>query len=338
MTKRLFILLLIILCTACMKPSTPEAPASSRKQLVTREHLFGVDARGVDKAWVSGFEGVVLHTKDRGKNWAVQKVPIKTDLYDICFVNDLKGWMVGKFGVILHTTDGGQSWHEQKSNNSNRLFDVHFINEQTGWIVGSMGTILHTVDGGKNWVKQGWDEDRYYNGVFFVDENHGGIAGEYSTLYATVNGGKTWIPQTCKEIEPEEPENDFPPPPPNLYGVYFTSADTGWVTGMDGIIIQTRDGGKTWKRLTPKTDFTLYQVMVKDKKGWAIGGKGSYLVSSDSGFSWEPVEDSMKTKFWLRDMVLTDKQSGWIVGALGTIIKTDNSGDDWNGISGIFLK
>ena len=107
---------------------------------------------------------------------------------------------------------------------------------------------------------------------------------------------------------------------------------------MDGIIIGTHDGGTTWKRLTPKTDFTLYQVMVMGDRGWAIGAKGSYMVSRDSGSTWKLVEDKIKTKFWLRDMAFTDEGHGWIVGALGTIAATDNGGDSWNGISGIFLK
>lgn len=338
MTRRLTILL-IILCAACAETSRQEdAVNSSRMKPVTGEHLFAVEAFGPDRAWVCGFEGVVLQTTDRGKTWQAQKIPVSTDLYEICFVSEKTGWMVGKLGVILHTEDGGKTWRKQESGNEHRLFDVHFIDDRTGWIVGSMGTILHTRDGGKHWINQGWGEDRYYNGVCFTDEQHGWIAGEYSTLYVTTDGGKTWTPQYCKEIEPEEPENDFPPPPPNLYGVYFTSPEKGWVTGMDGIIINTVDGGITWKRLTPKTDFTLYKVVVKGGRGWAVGGKGSYLVSADGGNSWVLEPDALKTKFWLRDMVMTDEDHGWIVGALGTIINTGNGGQRWKGVSGIFLR
>ena len=157
-------------------------------------------------------------------------------------------------------------------------------------------------------------------------------------MYKTTDGGAKWTPMVCQEIEPEEPEDDFPPPPPHLYGIYFQDENTGWLTGMDGIIIKTEDGGETWKRQTPKTDFTLYQIAVQGQKGWAVGEKGSFLVSSDGGTTWQKDMDALKTRFWLRDVVFSDAQNGWIIGAGGTIIQTRDGGKSWNGLSGLFIR
>jgi photosystem II stability/assembly factor-like uncharacterized protein len=333
------VLMLALAAGACGVRDAPQGQADARSHMpmVTREHLFAVDARE-GNAWIAGFEGIIMHTSDHGASWAPQASPIREDLYDICFVNSSTGWITGKKGTVLHTQDGGKNWIKQESNTDQRLFDACFIDHQTGWIVGTLGTILHTTDGGATWAKQGWSEDRYYNGVCFIDARRGWIVGEYSIIYHTENAGATWLPQQCEALQPEEVEGDFPPPPPNLYAVYFTSAETGWATGMDGIIIQTRDGGATWKRLTPKTDFTIYAVTVINERGWAAGGKGSYLLSSDGGTTWQFREDELGTKFWLRDMAFGDDQHGWIVGAAGLILATDNGGATWQRISGIYFK
>lgn len=334
----MFFLLLLFACTDHSSDSAIPHNALFRTPLVTREHLFAVDAYGKSLAWAVGFGGTILHTSNGGDNWVVQVSPVEEELYDVCFVDPQSGWIVGKHGTILNTHDGGKQWKEQQRITGERLFDVHFINAFTGWAVGTMGTILHTIDSGNTWIKQGWDEDRYYNGVFFVDEFRGWIVGEYATIYHTVDGGKAWMPQACEEIRPIKPEKDFPPPPPNLYGVFFTDEHNGCATGMDGIVIKTEDGGETWKRLTPKADFSLYQIALRGDRGWIVGAQGSYMVSPDGGTTWGFIEDKLGTNFWLRDVAFTDAHHGWIVGAAGTILKTEDGGDTWNKISGIFYR
>ncbi len=333
------LLMLTIVLYSCINNDTSSQPDAtlSRSSMVTTDHLFAVESLD-DCTWIAGFEGIIMHTTDRGKNWEIQIPPVSEDLYSICFINTTTGWITGKNGTILHTNNGGDNWTLQKSDTDQRLFDSYFVDEKTGWIVGTMGTILHTNNGGITWIKQGWDEDRYYNGVFFTDSQNGWIAGEYSIIYHTSNGGKTWLAQQCEELQPNDLEGDFPPPPPNLYGVYFISSDIGWISGMDGIIIKTKDGGTTWKRLTEKSDFTIYQVTVIKDKGWAIGAKGSYLSSIDGGNSWILKDDMLGTKFWLRDMSFTEDLHGWIVGAAGLIITTDNGGNTWKRISGIYFR
>jgi len=337
--KYLCLLLLILGCRGSVEEgSTVPKKAPFSRPFVTMENLFGVEAYGRDNAWVVGFEGTILHTTDGGLNWETQKGPENVDLYDASFVDAQRGWSVGKFGTILHTTDGGKNWIKQESGTKERLFDVCFIDTHRGWVVGTMGTILHTKDGGKSWVNQGIGEDRYYNSVFFIDAKRGWIVGEYNFIYHTEDGGEEWVRQECEELIPEEPEDDFPPPPPHLYGVYFSDTETGWATGMDGIIIKTEDGGKTWKRLKTDAEFTLFKVAVIGNKGWAIGERGQYLISDDRGNRWEKQMDVIRTRFWMRDMVFTDAQHGWIVGAFGTILHTEDGGSNWKMISGIFIQ
>ena len=308
------------------------------QQFVTTEHLFGIGTYENNNAWLVGYEGTIVYTGNAGKSWETQDCSCEANLYDACFVDSKTGWIVGKLGTILHTTDGGNKWIKQNSGTERRLFEVQFMDSNTGWVVGTMGTILHTRDGGENWVDQGFGEDRYYNGVFFIDERWGWIVGEYNTIYHTEDAGKIWVSQKAKVLIPEEPKEDFAPPPPHLYGVYFISRDIGWATGMDGIIIKTEDGGKTWKRLDTEAEFTIYKIYIEANKGLAIGDRGEYLVSNDGGNTWKKLEDIIRTRFWLRDMVFTDASHAWIVGAFGTILHTKDGAITWEKLSGSFIQ
>jgi photosystem II stability/assembly factor-like uncharacterized protein len=333
------LLLLILGCQVSDdRENTPSEQAAFSKQPVTFDHLFGVDAYGSTQAWVIGFEGTILHTSNGGESWERQKSPVDADLLDVWFVDDKTGWIIGSVGTILKTTDGGTIWIKQNSGSHERLLDICFTDKNTGWVTGTMGSILHTTDGGTTWVNLGFGEDRYYNGVFFIDSQKGWIVGEYSTLFHTEDGGRSWVRQECPDIMPVDMPGDFPPPPPHLYGVFFRDAATGWATGMDGIIIVTEDGGKNWRKLPANVEFTLFKIKVIGNKGWVVGDRGQYLISSDGGDVWDNRQDTIRTRFWLRDMEFTDENHGWIVGGLGTIFKTDDGGNTWNMISGIAIQ
>jgi len=321
----------------CAKEQSVQDNTGHRRPVATK-HLFAVDALGNDLAWAVGFEGTVVHTADGGKTWERQQPPVQQDFYDVRFTAPQHGWIVGKYGTVLKTTDGGRTWVQQQSGTEQRLFDAHFVDENTGWVVGTMGTILHTADGGKRWVSQGWKEDKYYNAVYFIDRQRGWLVGEYSAIYHTEDGGMTWSAQQCADIQPKETEDDFPPPPPHLYDIFFRSQKEGWAAGMDGIIIKTEDGGETWKLLTPEADFSLYQITVQGDRGWAVGEFGRYFESTDGGNTWRLDKSSLRTMFWQRGLKFADSQHGWIVGFGGTIIHTSTGGRDWDGISGIFIQ
>jgi photosystem II stability/assembly factor-like uncharacterized protein len=195
---------------------------------------------------------------------------------------------------------------------------------------------LHTDDAGKTWVNQGSGEDRYFNDVFFTDSQRGWIVGEYGYIYHTENGGSTWIRQECKEIIPEEPAEDFASPVPNLYAVNFTTPENGYISGMDGIVLKTVDGGKIWKRLKTDTFYSLYKIASAEKTHWAIGESGLCIVSHDEGATWQ--QQDLRTRFWLSDIAFKNKGEGWIVGGLGTILTTRDSGKTWDMISGIAIQ
>jgi len=150
----------------------------------------------------------------------------------------------------------------------------------------------------------------------------------------------------------------------NLYGVDFLDAEHGWVVGEDGTILNTQDGGKTWKFAVSGSDAILRDVdFIDAEHGWVVGdnglegGKGGKTVpkgepthyvrkpghsisppstilhTDDGGKTWH--FQSTPTNFILRHIQMIDHKIGYIVSGVGhehadgDIIYTDTGGANW---------
>ena len=77
--------------------------------LAAKAPLFVIKKFG-NRYYAAGEHGHILYSDDNGKTWVQGKVPVRSTLLDVDFVNDKQGWAVGHEGVILHTSDGGDTW------------------------------------------------------------------------------------------------------------------------------------------------------------------------------------------------------------------------------------
>jgi photosystem II stability/assembly factor-like uncharacterized protein len=338
-------------------PQKPSLPA----RFVTAKPLFAVCSPDSKNIWVGGYMPFILHSADGGKSWNKQGIGTVADICSIFFVTTLKGLAVGKAGAILQTADGGETWTAQRSPTTNHLFSVYFSDENHGWAVGYSATVLHTDDGGKTWKNQSpnlrgpldaqLERDRAYlllkpkeptlNAIFAVDPWHVWIAGEYGTLLYSADSGSTWETRECREIYPVLSEKEWLSPVPSLYSLWFKDNASGWAVGMDGIIIHTADGGKSWRKLESPLAAekpTLYKVKVIGNRGWAVGQYGEYMCSTDGGMTWKKMTGSLMTRYWIRDLDFSDALHGIAVGEHGTIVRSEDGGQTWEMVSGIPLK
>jgi photosystem II stability/assembly factor-like uncharacterized protein len=253
------------------------------------DDLFSVSFSTEAKGWACGRWGTILHTSDGGKTWAAQHSGTDFTLTGIYFVNEVLGWAVGAEGTILHTGDGGRTWEKQKSPVPFYHGDVHFVSPLKGWIASEETHILHTRDGGKSWSVQFQDNIFRLKAISFADEQHGWAVGEYGFTYGTRDGGETWTHQYglyeyCEEIG-DYKCGIF------LFDVKAIDPQTAVAVGADSLIIMTRDGGSTWRKLdAPVPSYTPFLGVAANAGGdIAICGKGVYLFSNDWGASWSPL-------------------------------------------------
>lgn len=254
-----------------------------------QDDLFSVSFPTESSGWACGRWGAILHTSDGGKTWERQQSGTDSTLTGIYFFNEVFGWAVGAQGTILHTRDGGRTWEKQKSPVPFYHSDVYFVSPLKGWISTEETHILHTRDGGKSWGVQFQEDIFRLKAISFADEQHGWAVGEYGYTYGTRDGGETWIRQSGL-FEYREEIGDYETGI-FLFDVKAIDPQTAVAVGADSLIMMTRDGGNTWRKLDvhipPNTH--LLGVAASANGDIAISGKGFYLFSNDGGASWSPL-------------------------------------------------
>ncbi len=295
------------------------SPDLGESQQKIYDDLFSASFPTDKEGWASGRWGCILHTADGGKSWVRQNTGTDYTLSSVFFVDSKNGWAVGEEGIIIRTSDGGKTWEKQKSPVPFFHMKVHFENPLKGWIASERTHILFTEDGGKTWTIQFKDEDLILKSISFCDPLHGWAVGEFGYIYSTRNGGKTWEKQAGEyglsaktgEIE----GGTF------LFDVVAIDPQTLWAVGIDGYVIKTENGGKTWKEVktgAPKTQ--LFCVGSDRGKTILIGGFGAFLSSADQGRSWKAPEFKPPALYdWIYG-IANRGQSGYVaVGGGGMI-------------------
>jgi photosystem II stability/assembly factor-like uncharacterized protein len=135
---------------------------------------------------------------------------------------------VGLRGLVIVSDDGGKSWKQAAVPVQSDLLAVQFPEAKTGWIVGHDGVVLRSDDGGSSWVKQ-------------LDVRSAGPAFRkyYEERAATGDAAAT---AALKQVERNFKEGTALP----YLDVWFEDRNKGFAVGSYGLLIATRDGGKTW--------------------------------------------------------------------------------------------
>jgi len=117
-----------------------------------------------------------------------------------------------------------------------------------------------------------------------------------------------------------------------LTAVYFHDQRLGWAVGHDAVILRTRDGGETWKRVycAPEKESPLLDILFFDaQNGIAVGAYGLYLVTADGGDTWEQQWVS-EDDFHLNHVTRADSETLFIAAEAGTIYRSDDRGKTWD--------
>jgi photosystem II stability/assembly factor-like uncharacterized protein len=101
-----------------------------------------------------------------------------------------------------------------------------------------------------------------------------------------------------------------------------------WLVADYGVIMHSRDGGRTWEEQHSGVSDLLCDVQFVDRStGWISGIKGIILHTSDGGATW--VRQDVGTERHLLSISFVDSQHGWAVGDFTTIMHTGDGGATW---------
>jgi photosystem II stability/assembly factor-like uncharacterized protein len=171
------------------------------------------------------------------------------------------------------------------------LYKCTFTDTLNGWACGDSGTIVHSSDGGNNWVKQVTNRDFFINDICFINKRLGWAVGtDYSVyrtyVFKTTNGGLLWN------------SSAYPDTTLIFNTVYFLDSLSGYIGGLDGVILKTTDAGNSWNRMP--VDSSLYSQFnirnfkfFNEKFGTACGGVmdfgGVLWITTNYGYNWHTV-------------------------------------------------
>ncbi|MGJ8683258.1 MAG: YCF48-related protein [Nonlabens sp.] len=113
--------------------------------------------------------------------------------------------------------------------------------------------------------------------------------------------------------------------------VFFIDENVGFVSGEDGKIHKTIDGGTTWTTLTSGTTRDIYDVFFIDNNiGFACGASLTFLKTIDGGTTWQPVTLPSANQYALNKVFFKDSLNGIVIGVGGLIFNTIDGGTTWN--------
>ena len=126
-----------------------------------------------------------------------------------------------------------------------------------------------------------------------------------------------------------------------LHAVHFIDQNHGWVAGSSGTLLQTSDGGATWKKTVVTKDDLRDVCFFDERTGWLLAQRDplktksnerlSYLLNTtDGGITWRQVflnTPDVNTRF--ARLVFSDGQHGWVFGETGVLFATTDGGASW---------
>jgi len=144
-------------------------------------------------------------------------------------------------------------------------------------------------------------------------DGHFVVVGAQSAIWKSDDGGLSW-----KYI--------VPPLRGDFYGVAFSSPLVGWISGDDGVLLNSVDGGDHWKRVAvPVKDFFLQSISFPDPvHGFVAGEKGIVLATSDGGITWKRLV--VPTVQNLYGIAFLTAKHGYVAGWHRTFLETTDAG------------
>lgn len=275
-------------------------------------NLRGLSVVNENVVWASGTNGVVLNTKDGGKNWQIHTVrgADSLDFRSIQAFDENKAIVVsaGCPASIYLTLNGGKSWGLVWDDDNPAVFldAVSFWNHTNGLVMGdpvdSALFILKTIDGGNNWQKIPTDnipKSLTVEGGFaasgtcmaMAGKEHAwiGTGGDSARVYLSNNAGNSWSVVNSPILSGS--------PMKGIYSLSFKNSKEGIAVGGEWNVKNpilskafTRDGGLSWLLGKGSDAYCSGSCHVKDDIYLACGQSGIDL-SQNGGETWEPVSD-----------------------------------------------
>lgn len=142
-------------------------------------------------------------------------------------------------------------------------------------------------------------------------------------IHKTTNAGQNWTDQNSTYTSMR------------FMAMSIVSPDTVYISGNNGIIIKTVNGGVNWMTLPTNDSVQLWGLQfVNPNTGFAAGSYGHILKTTNAGANWT-INYLLPNQNLLSYIYFTSENTGYISGS-AIIIKTTNAGTSWTQLTASF--
>ena len=321
--KFLFILALLFTIAACEAPLVLDEVEKSKKAFARRTDTFLAIGSNAEDIVVVGSHGVVLVSNNDGETWQRQELPEWPALIDATACKNGSLAALSFEGDVWVSEDKGSTWQARKLGTEESPQALLCDSANRLWVVGAFSTISNSTDLGKTWSLSITDEDIILNNIQFISDNEAFISGEFGTLMKSIDSGETW--ETLAPIR----ENFYP------QDMHFDDPLNGWVVGLEGMILNTTDGGQSWAKQESHTFVSLFRLAKSGDHLFAVGGEGTILCLNDN--VWTEVEHGRDIRLYIGGIESLPGKRIVVIGPVGTlhILAVDEIIDSSNEMSSV---
>ncbi|MDH3466260.1 MAG: YCF48-related protein [Gammaproteobacteria bacterium] len=276
-----------------------------------RSDLLQALAKGKNGLVAVGAMGVILTSKTGDDHWQRQVLDDKPFLMDVDACPD-GSFIALDYDHRLWLSDDGDVWVPKRINSAETSQAATCDPRGVVWVVGGFSTIVSSSDKGDSWNSLSLDEDTHYTSIQFVNPDVAYLTGEFGVVVRTTDGGENW------ELLDPLPDEFYP------HAAYFKDAYTGWVVGLNGTVLHTKDGASTWQRQNTNTEAPLYGIELINNRLVAVGGNGTILLEKDD--EWQIVNHDQAKRFYLRGVLSSGNAKVLVAGGAGSLFEISLDG------------
>ncbi|MGK9476136.1 protein kinase domain-containing protein [Melioribacter sp. OK-6-Me] len=196
------------------------------------------------------------------------------------------------------------------------LNGISFSGNTFAVAVGDSGVILTSNDNGKNWKLVNYDKKVNLSDVYCSPLGKTIIIGDSSTILYSTN--------FLDSISTVQVKGGY-----TFFKIKFIDEQIGFITGNDGLILKTVNGGISWYKVVTNAKDLIFDIdFVNERNGIAVGWNGLILMTENGGESWKPIE---KIKFdnYIKSIDVTKQGYCLAAGGDATILRSSDYGKDW---------
>ena len=292
---------------------------------IPHQALFDASFDG-SHGYAVGAGGQIVESLDGGKTWKPDATPNGLSLLGVAVSGD-RAIAVGQMGLIL-VKQGKGAWTPVKVETQERLLDVALNRAGFAVIVGSFGTVLRSTDGGQSWSQASPDWPAMFEaesatlgdsfhphlyGVSVSETSEVTIAGELSVIMTSKGANEPWR-ITHRGL------SEGGAMAPSIFNLDVREDGVGFAVGQSGLILKTRDGGRSWARIDSGTEAILLSVVSGNDRHTVISGMREMLASSDDE-NFKRVSGGDLATAWYSALVKPEGSPSLLaVGQSGTIL------------------